>query len=232
MKTPRFNLSPGRSERQNNLADGVFAFAMTLLVLGLGVPLVTGTSINSELTYSLVRMWPEFLIYILSFMILGVFWLMHHAIFDRVIYYDGTLAWFNIIFLMFVSLIPFSTALFGAYGVERIIALVYGGNLALLFTMLVSLFLYANSSKHRLTDSELDLDLVRGGRNMGVFYIILVLISMGISFVSPLASFIIYGVTIGTIILLNVFGKSEIAYIWPSKSDKSISSDTEQESQS
>jgi len=230
MKTTRFNLSPVRSERQKALADGVFAVAMTLLVLELGVPLVTGTSINSELTHGLVEMWPKFLMYIMSFMVLGVFWLMHHAIFDRVSYYDSTLAWLNIVFLMFIALIPFSTALFGEYGVERITALFYGGNMLLLFTMLVSLFIYANSFKHRLTGNELDLDLVRGARNMGLFYIILILISMGISFASPLASFIIYGVLIGTLILLNVLGKWEIAYIWPPKPDKSISTDTERES--
>ena len=199
------------SDRQKALADGVFAIVMTLLVLELGVPIVMGTSISSGLAHGLLEMWPEFLIYILSFMVLGVFWLMHHAIFDTVSYYDGTLAWINIVFLMFVSLIPFSTALFGAYGAERMTALFYGGNLVLLFSTLVSLWAYS-TSKSRLIEGEVDASAARGGKMMGIVYIVLVLITMGISFASPVASFIIYAVLVGTIILMNVIGKSEIVY--------------------
>jgi len=103
--------------------------------------------------------------------------------------------------------------------------------MVLLFAMLVSLWIYATSPKHRLADSEINANLVRGGRIMGFVYIILVLISMSISFASPVASFIIYGVIVGTIILLNVLGRAEIAYVWPPKSDKSFLDDTEQESQ-
>ena len=66
------------------LTDGVYAIVMTILVLELAVPLVTGTAINKELSHGLLEMWPEFLIYGLSFFVLGMFWLMHHFIFDFV----------------------------------------------------------------------------------------------------------------------------------------------------
>jgi len=157
------------------------------------------------------------MIYILSFMVLGVFWLMHHAVFDRIKYYDGTQAWLNIVFLMFVALIPFSTALFGEYGAERTTALFYGGNLVLLFVMLESLFTYSTSSQAKLLDNELEPDIVRGGRIMGIIYIVLVLLAMAISFASPVAAFIIYGILVGTIILLVVLGRGERAYIWSPK---------------
>ena len=212
MKRPVDLGSPVGSDRQKALADGVFAIVMTLLVLELGVPVVTGTSINSSLAHGLLEMWPEFLIYVLSFMVLGIFWLMHHAIFDTVRYYNTSLAWINIVFLMFVSLIPFSTALFGEHGAERMTALFYGGNLVLLFITLVSLWGYS-TSLGRLTEGEIDQRFVRGGKLMGIVYIILILITMGISFVSPVASFIIYGVLVVTIILLTAFGKAEIVYV-------------------
>jgi uncharacterized membrane protein len=221
MPESKFNLSPIGAERQKTLADGVFAIVMTLLVLELGVPIVTGESISSGLAHGLLEMWPEFLIYILSFMVLGVFWLMHHAVFDRICYYDGTQAWLNIVFLMFVALIPFSTALFGSYGAERTTALFYGGNLILLFVMLLSLWTYSTSSINKLCEGEIDNNLIRGGKIMGLIYLVLILIAMAISFASPVASFIIYGVLVSTIILLNVLGKGERAYIWSLKSENS-----------
>ena len=212
MKTPTSFGSLVGSERQKALADGVFAIVMTLLVLELGVPVVSGTSGHTSLAHGLLEMWPEFLIYILSFMVLGIFWLMHHAIFDSVRYYNTSLAWINIVFLMFVSLIPFSTALFGEHGAERMTALFYGGNLVLLFFTLVSLWGYSTSIS-QLTAGEVDHKLVRGGKLMGIIYIILISITMGISFASPVTSFIIYGVLVGTLILMTAFGKAEIVYV-------------------
>jgi uncharacterized membrane protein len=96
---------------------------MTLLVLELSVPVVKGLSRNSELLYKLAEMWPEFLIYALSFMILGVFWGIHHSIHADVKRYDTSLVWLNILFLMFVSLIPFYTALVGKNGFITVTAI-------------------------------------------------------------------------------------------------------------
>lgn len=109
-------------ERLSTLADGVFAIVMTLLVLELSVPVVKGLSGNSELLLKLAELWPEFLIYGLSFMILGLFWVIHHSIFADVKRYDTTLVWLNIAFLMFVSLVPFSTALVGKNGFIAVMA--------------------------------------------------------------------------------------------------------------
>ena len=76
------------------LADGVFAIVMTLLVFELSVPLATD---SEGLTKELAEMWPEFSVYVLSFMVLGVFWLVHHLVFDTVERYDTTLIWLNIV---------------------------------------------------------------------------------------------------------------------------------------
>ena len=79
------------------LTDGVYAIVMTILVLELSVPIVMETAVNKELSHGLLEMWPEFLIYGLSFFVLGVFWLMHHFIFDSIRKYDAALSWINII---------------------------------------------------------------------------------------------------------------------------------------
>jgi hypothetical protein len=71
---------------------------MTLLVFEIGVPVVAAD--NSELTDLLVEMWPEILMYVLSFLVLGVYWLIPHIIFCTIERYDTTLIWLNIVFLM------------------------------------------------------------------------------------------------------------------------------------
>ena len=93
-------------DRLNALADGVFAIVMTLLVLELGVGEIAKTASSEGLLRGLLEMWPRFLIYGLSFMILGVFWVMHHMIFQAVTRHDTSLIWINIFFLMFVSSFP------------------------------------------------------------------------------------------------------------------------------
>lgn len=140
-------------ERLSTLADGVFAIVMTLLVLELSVPVVKGLSSNSELLHKLAEMWPEFMIYGLSFMILGVFWVIHHSIYADVKRYDTTLVWLNIVFLMFVSLIPFSTALVGKNGFIKVTAVIYGVNMLFLFNLGWATFAFT-TGKRRLSQSR------------------------------------------------------------------------------
>ena len=89
------------ADRLKAIADGVFAVAMTLLVLELVVPVLKEPS-NRELTSVLLSMWPKFLAYVLSFLIAGIYWLVHHVIFDAIKYYNSTLAWINIVFLLVI----------------------------------------------------------------------------------------------------------------------------------
>ena len=100
---------------------------MTLLVLESSVPVVTEEGV--ALGELLLEMWPELLMYVLGFLVLGVYWLIHHMIFDAIERYDTTLAWLNITFLVFSVLIPFSTALVVEHGATTATALVYGLNM-------------------------------------------------------------------------------------------------------
>jgi uncharacterized membrane protein len=206
-------------ERLKTLADGVFAIVMTLLVLELSVPVITGKSGNAELTHKLLEMWPEFLIYALSFFILGVFWLIHHSIYSAVTHYDTTLVWLNIIFLMFVSLIPFSTALAGKNGFNTMTSVVYGVNMLLLFNLGWSSWAFI-TGKRRLVEKDIDPALVKGGSLMGLVYSLIMLPAIGISFVDPRISFIIYGLIVGVFIITSMLGKGEIAMIVPVSSEE------------
>jgi uncharacterized membrane protein len=202
------------------LTDGVYAIVMTILVLELSVPLVMETAVNKELSHGLLEMWPEFLIYGISFLVLGVFWWMHHFIFDIVKRHDAALSWINIFFLMCTGLIPFSTALFGAYGAVRITALVYGANMFFGFLGLVALWLYVTRN-NRLVGSDFDPDLKKGGNRMAIGYLATILVAICIALLSPVISFIMYFLIVAAVIILTAIGKQEFVTTLP-VSQKSV----------
>jgi uncharacterized membrane protein len=201
-------------ERLKALADGVFAIVMTLLVLQLGVPVAKGFSKETELVRELGRLWPEFLIYVLSFMILGVFWFMHHALFSVVRMFDTTLVWLNILFLMFVSLIPFSTALAAKNGFMTVTAVVYGVNMLLIFNLGWATWAFV-TGKRGLADKSIDPTMIRGGNRMGLFYAAVMWVAIGLAFFIPGVSFIIYSLIVMAFIIFTLMGKGEVALILP-----------------
>ncbi len=216
MKKPKYirTESVSSPDRLKALADGVFAIVMTLLVLELGVEEIAKTSANKELIHGLLEMWPRFLIYGLSFLILGIFWVIHHVIFDAIKRNDTPLVWLNILFLMFVALIPFSTSLFGKFGAKQITAIIYGANMLLIFNLGWAIWAYA-TGKHRLVDRDLDPALIRGANLMGLVYTIVMLPSIGISLIQPIISFYIYIFIVIVFIISTALGRGEIVMSMP-----------------
>jgi uncharacterized membrane protein len=216
VKVPKYLVSdPTHSPaRLQALADGVFAIVMTLLVLELGVGGIAKTANNKEVIRGLLEMWPKFLIYGLSFLILGVFWVIHHTLFDAIRRYDTTLIWLNILFLMLITLIPFSTALFGEFGTMQITALIYGINMFLIFNSGWAIWAYV-TGKRRLVDQDLDPALVKGGSLMGLVYALIMIPAIGISFVNPAISFFIYGFIVMAFIISTALGRGEIVMSLP-----------------
>lgn len=211
MSTPRDESTAVSPHRLQALADGVFAIAMTLLVFDLGVPVATE---GRGLGRTLRDMWPEFLGYLLSFLVLGVFWLIHHMLFDSIKRYDTTLVWLNIVFLMFAAFIPFSTSLFGEYGATSITAIVYGLNMLVVFDLGWAIWFYA-TDRHRLVDAAVDPALIRGGRVMGGAYSLVMVPPLLIAFVFPVVSFSLYGVVVAAFIITTMLGRWELVTIWP-----------------
>ncbi len=103
------------THRIEAISDGVFAIALTLLCLDLKVPI--STTINSEvqLFTSLVSLTPKFLSYFLSFMTLGIYWTGHSTQFHYIKKSDRHLNWISLFFLMFVTVLPFTTAFLSEY---------------------------------------------------------------------------------------------------------------------
>lgn len=110
-------------------SDGVFAFAITLLVLGFALPLAEdGKSLLSDgaLAHRLLAMWPGLLAYILSFAVIGLMWQNHHALFRLVVRIDRKTVALNLLLLMFAVFIPFATQTLGAYETTHSATFLYG----------------------------------------------------------------------------------------------------------
>jgi uncharacterized membrane protein len=101
--------------RVEAFSDGVFAIAITLLVIELRPPEVSGTE---SLADALWDMWPGYVAYLISFAILGVMWLNHHRMFEQVELVDGPLLLLNLNLLLWAALIPFPTAVVADYFAE------------------------------------------------------------------------------------------------------------------
>jgi len=97
------------------LVDGIFAVAMTLLVLDLKLPEGVKLSNDAEVWRQLVELNNHFSNYVLSFIVLGVFWIAHHSLFHFVRRVNRGLLWFNLLFLLFITLLPFSTNLLSGH---------------------------------------------------------------------------------------------------------------------
>jgi uncharacterized membrane protein len=92
--------------RLEAFSDGVFAVAITLLVINLAVPKRGGPPVASQLASA----WPSFVAYGISFLTIGIIWVNHHALVANIAVVDRTLLFLNLVLLMFVVTIPFSTA--------------------------------------------------------------------------------------------------------------------------
>ncbi|MDO8870272.1 MAG: TMEM175 family protein [Methanobacteriaceae archaeon] len=104
------------TNRIETLVDGIFAIAMTLLVLTLEVPQLPAPVTNGTIINFLISTIPQFFVYGMSFVLLAVFWRINHREFHRIEKSNGMLLRINVIWLMFVVLVPFSTSLVGDYG--------------------------------------------------------------------------------------------------------------------
>lgn len=143
-KETTYNRLAGQSiERLAALSDGVFAFAMTLLVLDLRTPAAEAIHGDQALLRALGAMGPQVIPYLMSFITLGIFWNGQQAQFGHFGRGNRHLTWIQLAFLFFVTLMPFSTRLLADFITYRTALLVYWGNIALLGVVLYASWVYA-----------------------------------------------------------------------------------------
>jgi uncharacterized membrane protein len=141
----------GNTGRLEAFSDGVFAIAITLLVLEIAVPHLTD---GESLARALGNEWPSFFGFALSFITIGIIWINHHELFRDIERADHTVVVLNLLILLCVAFIPFPTAVLAENlqdGVHRQTAtLLYGGTYTVTAVFFVLLWLYVSSNQHLL----------------------------------------------------------------------------------
>jgi uncharacterized membrane protein len=142
-----------QTSRLEAFSDGVFAIAITLLVLEIPVP----EAGEEGLWHALLDQWPSLVSYAVSFSIIGIIWVNHHAVLDHVLRADRGLLFLNLLLLLWVAFIPFPTALLADNlqgDSQHVAAAVYSGTMALMGVSFGTLWLYV-SRRRRLMGVDL-----------------------------------------------------------------------------
>jgi uncharacterized membrane protein len=114
-------------QRLEAFSDGVYAIVITLLILDVRIPDVAPGALGA----ALIHMLPQLSTYVLSFFVVGLYWVAHHRVSHQVKQIDGTFIWLNMVWLLFVSVMPFPTSLLGRYPLQFVPIAVYGIDLIL-----------------------------------------------------------------------------------------------------
>jgi uncharacterized membrane protein len=137
--------------RLNNLSDGLFAFALTLLAYDLRLP--EGVPI-SDLPSKLLELAPKFMVYLISFVIIGGAWGAHQRMLKQIKRGDGVLVWFNLFCLLFVALLPASAGILSRYPNAFLAITCFALDVALI--QLSTLWLWRHASRQGLINPMLD----------------------------------------------------------------------------
>jgi uncharacterized membrane protein len=180
-----------RKDRIEALADGIFATVMTILVLSLVVPTVTGANTSTTLQADVIGLLPDLFSYIITFIFLGMLWIGHQSSLSHIAKFDLKTMWINILLLLSVALVPFSTALLGRYPLQSIAVLVYGVN-ALVVTVLFNI-LFFYTRQRRLTHEEQNPEIAAKRSRVIIVGPIAYALAIGFSFVATEISLALYG---------------------------------------
>jgi len=150
------------------LSDGIFAIAMTLLVLNISIPdseLVKQIGLLEALNGQI----QEFISYFLSFFLLGIFWIIQHKQMNVIEQTDSTYIWLNILLLLFICLIPFSSSLQSDFINNPISSAIFNGNMLIIGICFLINWMYATKNHKLIPKDYSNNNIVRGKMNVLIF---------------------------------------------------------------
>ena len=162
---------------------------MTLLILEIPVPEIEAIEI-AELPYQLLDLVPEFLSYFFSFYTLYIYWVNHHALFQFVDKANRNMLWLNGLFLFFIALIPYVTALMGHYYYDRFAVLCYGT--VLLLTSISFLMILLFAKQNNLFKAGMEAERLKHGIRKVYMGAIIHVVALVICFINVTAALIFY----------------------------------------
>jgi TMEM175 potassium channel family protein len=181
------------TNRLETFSDGVIAIAITLLILEIDVPEDT----HGELWSALLRQWPSYLAYLISFAVIGIIWVNHHGILALVARVDRPLLYLNLLLLLAVAGIPFPTALVAEHiqspGIDsEVAAAVYGGwatLVALSFNLMWRWIVHDES----LIRDDIDISALRANTRRFSLGLVIYPLTVGIAFLNPILALGVHG---------------------------------------
>ena len=147
--------------RTLSFTDGLFAIAITLLVIDLAVPVLHHDSSIHELADRLNDEKEKFISFFISFAVIGRYWIAHHTFFSQLARMDRPLIALNLLYLAFIAFLPFPTALLGEYFSNPLSVVIYAVTVAIVSGMEVVLF--SRAQNHGLLEKKLPRDVYRYG---------------------------------------------------------------------
>jgi uncharacterized membrane protein len=166
-------------DRVVNFSDAIFAIAMTLLVVGIGVPAATDADFERALGDKV----PEIISFFVSFVVIGYYWLAHHRFFSQLVAVEQGLIMLNLVYLAAIAFVPFPTALVGKYEQFSITVVIYA--LTLGAASLLETAMFARAQHQHLFRKELPRDVYRWGMVASLLPVVAFAISIPIAFADP-----------------------------------------------
>jgi uncharacterized membrane protein len=171
------------ANRIETLADGIFAVAMTLLVVNLSIPENIRLT-DTQLHVILMNQAHKFSNYLISFLLTAVFWISHHRQHHFIKLTDHTHLWINIIILMFIVLVPFSTSLVGEYGGSTTAEAFFALNMIIIALLFRVNWLYAKKN-HRLIKSDVSEEIIKDITRRSSLFIAVAVLALILAFFIP-----------------------------------------------
>jgi TMEM175 potassium channel family protein len=175
------------------LTDGIFAIAMTLLVLELKVPDLPKSSSAQEVLQKIGEEGPAFFSFLMSFLYCGLLWIMHHLAMHFIRHLQIALVWLNVLFLMSISTMPFSCGMLGHFLRNRAAQEIYFGNMCVAAALLALQWLVAKQKKLINEDDPVAARLM--GQRL-IFFPTGLAIGMVVAYFKPLAGSYAFAITL------------------------------------
>ena len=162
-------------------ADAIFAFSITFMAVSIHIPELPRNLTEAQVIDELLKSIPEFEIYVISFFVIGIYWISYHQLFNHIESSSSILTWLTLIFLFFITLIPFATNLQVGFGQYQIIFILFA--LVLTIGGFLQTMVWGYATKNKLIDESLTHDEIH--------YILLgTIVSPAIFLLSILVSFV------------------------------------------
>lgn len=178
-------------DRVEAFSDGVFAIIITLLIIDIKVPAISGEVSNKEILTSIISITPSLISWIVSFFTILIIWVNHHRVFELFKRINYGIFWSNAFILLFVCFIPFQTSLMGSYFKNEIVVSFYGISLGMMSFTFYVMRKYSLNAPGVLSNTVNKKTFAIGTRNSLIYGPLPYFVAAGLSWIyTPLAIFV------------------------------------------